>query len=139
MYIYVLYICISLSLYIYIYIYVCMCIYIYIYIYTYLQRRRAGHSRRHAPALEGARGLGTSTSTAEIYPKLTTSREMPLQLTPSEALRRHRPTRASCWISAQHQPGKISTAKNYTYTPIIQTTVYLLLFRYCKHLLAEIL
>ena len=49
--------------------------------------------------------------------KLTTSREILLWMTPSEAPKALQasecselldPTRASCWISAQHQPGKFT-------------------------------
>ena len=54
--------------------------------------------------------------------KLTASREILLWMTPSEAPKALQasecselldPTRASCWISAQHQPGKFKTISRY--------------------------
>ena len=67
--------------------------------------------------------------------KLTTSREMLLWMIPSEAPKALQasecselldPMRASCWISAQHQPGKFTHVVKYRHNLKIQTSSCLL-------------
>ena len=68
--------------------------------------------------------------------KLTTSREMLLWMTPSEAPKALQasecselldPMRASCWISAQHQPGKFKQC--VLRFPIVYNSLYQPLFQ----------
>ena len=86
---------------------------------THLARVRIQHT--HLQHHEGKinhsqlKDIYTYTLLLVIARKLMTSREILLWMTPSEAPKALQasecselldPTRASCWISAQHQPGK---------------------------------
>ena len=64
------------------------------------------------------------TFTLAAARKLATSREILLWMTPSEAPKALQasecselldPTRASCWISAQHQPGKFTIISEHRF------------------------
>ena len=81
-----------------------------------MQERDSGHGRaKSEPGLRGPGGASSLTLVAAL--EQTTSREILLWMTPSEAPKALQasecselldPTRANCWISAQHQPGKFT-------------------------------
>ena len=71
--------------------------------------------------------------------KLTASKEILLWMTPSEAPKALQasecselldPTRANCWISAQHQPGKFKSLLEILRRPALQTFKLALIVHY---------
>ncbi len=74
----------------------------------------------------GGGGDTICESTLVVAQKQTTSEEILLWMTPSEAPKALQasecselldPTRANCWISAQHQPGKFTRVMAWAWVP----------------------
>ena len=82
-----------------------------------------------------------------IARKLMTSREILLWMTPSEAPKALQasecselldPTRASCWISAQHQPGKFRNVADAPCQPLLEMSLCETLYWFGRHIVRQL-